>query len=248
MGWELRANGRRYLYRNRRVNGKPVKEYLSADHDFGFVLADDLRRIQKREAKVRRLAREVERAFRGRISDLLSATAAANDALRVVADALLTVAGFRKHHRGEWRMNRDLKKLAADIATLRTKLDTPGPMIQYEPPKGDAEAVEVYALARKGDAAALTKLKALIRQRGWVDWVGDLGQQATRQFIARATGGDEVWQTGVEEKVKALNEELLGPNPGILERLTEGEMPCDAPWPEEKVATFRSWVDAGTPE
>ena len=34
----------------------------------------------------------------------------------------------------------------------------------------------------------------------------------------------------------------------ILERLTEGEMPCDAPWPEEKVATFRSWVEAGAPE
>ena len=35
MGWETRHNGRRYLYRNRRVNGKPVKEYLAADDRFG---------------------------------------------------------------------------------------------------------------------------------------------------------------------------------------------------------------------
>ena len=34
----------------------------------------------------------------------------------------------------------------------------------------------------------------------------------------------------------------------ILERLTDGEMPCDAPWPEEKIAVFRSWVESGTPE
>ncbi|VTR96989.1 transposase : Transposase OS=Agrobacterium sp. ATCC 31749 GN=AGRO_5176 PE=4 SV=1 [Gemmata massiliana] len=33
MGWELRHGGRRY--RNRRVNGKPVKEYLGADDRFG---------------------------------------------------------------------------------------------------------------------------------------------------------------------------------------------------------------------
>jgi hypothetical protein len=33
----------------------------------------------------------------------------------------------------------------------------------------------------------------------------------------------------------------------ILERLTDGEMPCDAPWPEEKIALFRSWVESGTP-
>ena len=34
----------------------------------------------------------------------------------------------------------------------------------------------------------------------------------------------------------------------ILERVAEGEMPCDAPWPESKVAVFRAWVEAGAPE
>jgi hypothetical protein len=31
----------------------------------------------------------------------------------------------------------------------------------------------------------------------------------------------------------------------ILERLTEGTMPCDGEWPEEQVALFRRWVEAG---
>jgi len=32
---------------------------------------------------------------------------------------------------------------------------------------------------------------------------------------------------------------------GILERLVEGDMPCDGAWPEEQVARFRSWMQGG---
>jgi hypothetical protein len=34
----------------------------------------------------------------------------------------------------------------------------------------------------------------------------------------------------------------------ILERLEAGDMPCDAPWPAERVAAFKAWVDVGMPE
>ena len=33
----------------------------------------------------------------------------------------------------------------------------------------------------------------------------------------------------------------------ILERLSEGSMPCDEPWPEQDVEKFRQWVAEGTP-
>jgi hypothetical protein len=33
----------------------------------------------------------------------------------------------------------------------------------------------------------------------------------------------------------------------ILERLENGSMPCDQAWPEDRVALFRRWVDAGMP-
>lgn len=36
--------------------------------------------------------------------------------------------------------------------------------------------------------------------------------------------------------------------PDILERLEDGDMPCDDPWPEERIQMFRSWIDEGTPE
>ena len=31
----------------------------------------------------------------------------------------------------------------------------------------------------------------------------------------------------------------------ILDRLDEGSMPCDEEWPQEHVALFRTWIDAG---
>ena len=34
----------------------------------------------------------------------------------------------------------------------------------------------------------------------------------------------------------------------ILERLEDGTMPCDAPWPAERITTFRRWVGAGCPD
>jgi len=31
----------------------------------------------------------------------------------------------------------------------------------------------------------------------------------------------------------------------ILAVVQDGSMPCDAPWPPERVETFRSWKDGG---
>jgi hypothetical protein len=31
----------------------------------------------------------------------------------------------------------------------------------------------------------------------------------------------------------------------ILARLSSGTMPCDTPWPQEQIALFRRWVEAG---
>ena len=33
----------------------------------------------------------------------------------------------------------------------------------------------------------------------------------------------------------------------ILERLSNGTMPCDRKWPEEQIAQFRRWVESGMP-
>ncbi len=31
----------------------------------------------------------------------------------------------------------------------------------------------------------------------------------------------------------------------ILERLEEGDMPCDGPWPEDQLQMFKEWVEGG---
>jgi hypothetical protein len=33
----------------------------------------------------------------------------------------------------------------------------------------------------------------------------------------------------------------------IYDRLADGSMPCDEPWPENQVQRFRDWIDAGMP-
>ena len=33
----------------------------------------------------------------------------------------------------------------------------------------------------------------------------------------------------------------------ILAKLSDGSMPCDGPWPAERVELFRSWVAVGCP-
>ena len=32
----------------------------------------------------------------------------------------------------------------------------------------------------------------------------------------------------------------------IYARVEEGTMPCDGPWPADRVELFRSWIDSGT--
>lgn len=42
------------------------------------------------------------------------------------------------------------------------------------------------------------------------------------------------------DDVKEHAEEIYG-------RLADGSMPCDGAWPNDRVDTFRAWIEAGTP-
>jgi len=39
--------------------------------------------------------------------------------------------------------------------------------------------------------------------------------------------------------------DVKGKAAGIHSRLEDGSMPCDGPWPKEKVALFKRWMDEG---
>jgi hypothetical protein len=220
MGWELR-HGRMYLYRNYRANGVPVKEYLAADDRFGFGdrMAYDLDRLRRRGAKLRKLRRRTRAEYRGRIDDLLRATAAANGELRVVAEGALYAVGFHRHNRGEWRMRRQLALIKQAVSALEKQRTERTPILNYAAPENDAEAVEWFAKARAGDTDAQSRVHALIRERKWQEWLGDIGRQATVQLVRKAAGGDPVWEAGITQKANALQDELLGEKPTVLEKL-----------------------------
>ncbi|VTR92871.1 Uncharacterized protein OS=Singulisphaera acidiphila (strain ATCC BAA-1392 / DSM 18658 / VKM B-2454 / MOB10) GN=Sinac_7637 PE=4 SV=1 [Gemmata massiliana] len=221
MGWEVRHGGRRYLYRNRRVNGKPVKEYLGADDRFGtgVLLAHQLEQLQAQAAERRRRAREAHTAFRERIDDLLHATASANAHLRTLIEGTLYALGYHKHNRGEWRMSRELTHLKNALEKLKHDTEGPKPLIRFEAPENDAEAIALFAKARAGGTEAKKRISALLRERRWVDSFGNLGRQATRQLIRRAASTDPIWEAAITEHVTAMRAELLGANPTAIEEL-----------------------------
>jgi hypothetical protein len=106
MGWELRK-GRRYLYRNSRVNGQPRKEYIVAEGEFGSLMAHKLHEGQECAEEVRDALRNRGQAFRNEIDAQLAATATENGRLLTVVEGTLVALGFHNHHRGEWRMARN---------------------------------------------------------------------------------------------------------------------------------------------
>jgi hypothetical protein len=198
MGWERRGN-RMYLYLNRRVNGRPVKEYLGAANAFAGLMDLELEEARAREADDRARRRALLAEPLDRMKGVLTILDRAGGQLRIVADGMLSAIGYHRHNRGEWRMKRGIKGMAETIETLRGSMRQPKPLLDYQAPAGDAEAVEVFARARAGDAAAQARVRTFLVERDWVTWVGDLGRQATVQLIERATAGDPVWKAGLTE-------------------------------------------------
>ena len=45
----------------------------------------------------------------------------------------------------------------------------------------------------------------------------------------------------------ASHDDVARNSDAILERLRDGTMPCDGAWPDEQIALFQDWVEAGTP-
>ena len=41
------------------------------------------------------------------------------------------------------------------------------------------------------------------------------------------------------------HEDVKNNAPAILERLEDGDMPCDGAWPAERIELFRRWMDTG---
>ena len=224
MGWEWRGN-RMYLYYHRRVNGRPVREYVGKDDEFTRLLLT-VDPVREQHERARDLVRRSWERWRERMEALVGPAAAADATVRAGIEVVLVAAGLHRPGRKAWRKMRraavslKLNRLLLDkIEKSLGQLKATGPLIQYSAPQGDPVAVAMFEAARRGDAAAVAKLPELIRQRGWVEWIGNIAWQATRQIIARIAGGDPVLEAGLTAKARALWVELAGPDPSPLEKV-----------------------------
>ena len=101
MGWEKRERGTRYYTRSRRIGDRVLKEYV------GTGPLAELAALQDKAKRLRR--EEEERAWKREREDLerLDGTAGKLCELaELLTRAALLAAGYRQHHRGEWRKPR----------------------------------------------------------------------------------------------------------------------------------------------
>jgi hypothetical protein len=100
VGWEKRRNGF-YFYTASRVGGRVVKHYVGSGPV--AAAAAELAAIDRQRRADDRAAFEHERretaAIDARLDEL-------NELADLVARAALVAAGYRRHHRGEWRRKR----------------------------------------------------------------------------------------------------------------------------------------------
>ena len=101
MGWERRKRGGLYYTRSRKLDGRVVRQYIGTGLLGEMVAVMDAGERAEREAEA-----EAWRAER----EHLEAADAEVDSLCEVSEALargaLMLAGYYRHHRGEWRRRR----------------------------------------------------------------------------------------------------------------------------------------------
>ena len=101
MAWETRQRGGRYYTRSRKVGGRVVREYVGTGLEGELAAAADARARAKREAEKAAWKAEQER--------MEAALAPFEDFYEGVENLVrgsLILAGYHRHHRGEWRRKR----------------------------------------------------------------------------------------------------------------------------------------------
>ena len=180
-----------------------------------------LERERGEERNIRLDARRRARDYRQSIDRFLTFFEEVNQRLGRTADAILMTLGYRRHDRGEWRLrctSTVLLQLHHEVTAMTSPNQTQ-PLIVHVPPDMDPEMQKLFAKAQTGDEDALARVRGLIRDRRWVEWLGNLGEEATRQLLKLVSSGSPVWTIGLEEKVAQLLTEVQGEKPSVLEKL-----------------------------
>ena len=101
MAWETRQRGGRYYTRSKKVNGRVVREYVGTGLVGELAAAGDARARAERQAQ-----QAAWRADQERIESAIAPLEEFCDVVETLARGSLLVAGYHRHHRGEWRRKR----------------------------------------------------------------------------------------------------------------------------------------------
>jgi hypothetical protein len=97
MGWDRG----KYYSRSSKVNGRVRREYIGTGP-----LAERVAELDALGRQRKEVAREDLRAEREELDALDAPFAELDELAELVAHAALAAAGYRRHHRGEWRRRR----------------------------------------------------------------------------------------------------------------------------------------------
>jgi hypothetical protein len=100
--WERRERGGPYYTRSRKEGGRVVREYIG-----GGVLGEIAALEDEYERRRRQEEATLWKEERQRLDDLTAPVEELCETADVLARAVLTVAGYRRHNRGEWRKRRE---------------------------------------------------------------------------------------------------------------------------------------------
>jgi hypothetical protein len=101
MSWELRG-GRSYYYSAERVGGRVVKRYVGSGELAALAAQLDTVSRHQHESEG-----EADRTARADLEALEAALTPLNELAELMTRAAMVAAGFRQHHRGEWRRRRE---------------------------------------------------------------------------------------------------------------------------------------------
>jgi hypothetical protein len=101
MAWERRTRGSRYYTRSLRVGGRVVRDYVGGGIKGEVAAAEDAARRAARQEKAEAWGREC-----ARLEALDRAVAELDEAVGSLVTASLLIAGYHRHHRGNWRRRR----------------------------------------------------------------------------------------------------------------------------------------------
>jgi hypothetical protein len=102
MAWESRKGRGRYYTRSRRKGGRVVREYLGKG--WKAIIASDIDELLKAKRAAATASRREEK---GEVQKLDADLLAISQGVDLIAKAALLAAGYRQHHRGEWRRKRE---------------------------------------------------------------------------------------------------------------------------------------------